>query len=140
LLDVVLPLLLKLVELLVVLQGGLLKILALHLQLPLQLLNPPAIKFLNAGKFVFEPIVFEGQILVLMQEIIDLEVTLGKQHLLATVIVLQLDQLVLEFDPLLPLTVQIHLKTVLRLPELLPLTLQHELHLTQTRPVLIRSV
>lgn len=132
LLDVVLALLLELLELLVVLQRGLLEALRLQLQLRLQLVDLAAVELLQAGQLVPELVASDGQVLVLVQQVVDPELCLRERDLLPAELVLQLDQLVLELDPALALVVQIRLEAVLGLPELLALALQHELHLAHS--------
>ena len=51
--DVILSLLLELVELLVVLQRGLLEILSFHMQLGFQLVDPGAIQLFQAAELMF---------------------------------------------------------------------------------------
>lgn len=90
-----------------------------------------AVDLLEAGEFVLEAVVLDGDVLVLVEQVVDLELEFGGGHVLAAELVLQLDQLVLELDPHLPLVVQVVLQLLLRLLELLPLVLQHELQLAQ---------
>jgi hypothetical protein len=73
LLDVVLPLLFELFELCIVVQRGIFKVLGLHGQLRLQLMDPPAVNFLETVELMLKALVLNGDILILVEEVVDLE-------------------------------------------------------------------
>lgn len=76
-------------------------------------------------------IVLAGQVLVLVEEVVDLELGLGQRHLSSTELILELDQFVLKLDPAFALVIKVGLEAVLGLPELLALVFEHELELVQ---------
>jgi hypothetical protein len=86
---------------------------------------------------VLQLVVLHGQVLVLVQEIVDLELCLRKGHLLATELVLQFDQLVLKLDASLAFIVEVSFKAILRLPKLLPLILEHELDFAEAAVIVV---
>jgi hypothetical protein len=73
LLDILLPFLLKLFKLSVILKGRLFEVATFHAEGGLQLVDFASVEFLEAGNFVLEPLVFDDDVLVLVQEVVDFE-------------------------------------------------------------------
>lgn len=84
LLHILLPLFLEFIKLIVVLKCHLLKVLSLHIQLCLQLIDPASIKFLQSCQLVLQAVIIHGQILILMKQVIDFELSLRKRNLFPT--------------------------------------------------------
>ena len=121
-------LLLELFELAVVLQGGFLEILSLHGKLGFQLVDLSAVKFLEAGQFVLESVVLDGDVLILMEQVVNFELVLRKGDIFPAELILKFDQFVLELYPKFAFVVKIVFQFVLGVLELLPLVLEHKLH------------
>lgn len=120
-------------------EGGVFEVFGLHGQLGLQLVYLCAVDLLQAGELVLEAVVVYGQVLVLVEEVVDLELQFRGGDILATELVLQLYQLVLELNAHFALVVQLMLVLLLGLPELLALVLEHELDLTEVVIVVLRD-
>lgn len=132
LLDVFLPFFFELVKLFVVLKGCFLKVFGLHVQLGLQLMNATTVQFFQSGQLVLESIVSDGQVLILMEQVVDLEFSFGEGDFLSTEFVLEFDQLVFELYPSFSLVVEVCLQLVFGLSELMPLVFEHELDLSES--------
>jgi hypothetical protein len=96
---------------------------ALHVELRFQFVDLSTVKFFEAGQLVLETIVFDGNVLILMEEVVDFELEFGKGDIFAAELVLDLDQFVFELDAQLALIIQIVLQLVLSLLELFPFIL-----------------
>jgi hypothetical protein len=127
--DILLPFFLELLKLHVILHGSFLKIFILHRQLCFQFIDFRTIQLLYSSQFVLQLIVFRADVLVLMEEVVYLKLELGSVDVLATELVLQFNQLILELYSEFALIVEVVLVFVLCLFELFPLVLQHQLDL-----------
>jgi hypothetical protein len=111
-------------------ESSVVEILRLNAELGLKLIDLASIYLLQTGKLVLKTVIFNGIVLILMQQIVDFELQFRGGDVLATKLVLQLYQFVLKLNPHLPLVVQLMLILLLCLSELLTLVFQHELDLS----------
>ena len=56
---------------------------------------------------MLQSLIFNGDILILMQQIINLEFQLRKPNIFATKLIFQFDQFILKFNPKFPLIIKI---------------------------------
>ena len=76
---------------------------------------------------MFQSIVLDGDILILMEEVVDLELKFRGRDIPSAEFILQFYQFVLKFDSQLPFIIEIVFELVLGFFELLPFVLEHEL-------------
>lgn len=130
-LDVLLALFLELFELVVVLESGFFEVPGFHGEGGLEFLYFSAVEFFHPGKFSLESLIFDDEILVLVEKVVDFELEFGNDYFLATELVLQFDKFIFELDSNFPFVIEIVLILFPGLPELLALVFQHELDLTE---------
>lgn len=85
----------------------------------------PSIEILQATKLIPEPLIFDNDILVLVEEVIDFKFEFRNSHILLAELFLQFNKLVLKLNPEFTFVVQVILELFLRLFEFLPLVFKH---------------
>lgn len=106
--------------------------LAFCCKLTLQLVYPSTIHVLEPCKFSAQLLVFECNVLVLVQDVVLTELQLRYNELLLRELVLQLNQLVFKVYSRLPLDVQFVFQTLAHLLKLLTLSFDNSLHLAES--------
>jgi hypothetical protein len=75
--------------------------------------------------------------LVLVEEVVDLELSLRQGNLLATELILELDQFVFELYPALAFVVEVKLQFFFGFSKLVPFVFEHELHLAEAAVLVV---
>jgi hypothetical protein len=86
-------------------ESSVIEILCLNAELGLKLMDLASVYLLQTGKLVLKTVIFNGIVLILMQQIVDFKLQFRGGDVLATKLVLQLYQFVLKLNPHLPLVV-----------------------------------
>ena len=86
-----------------------------------------SIKFFETSQLVLETVIFNGNVLILVEKVVDFEFQLRKRDIFSTELVLKFDQFILKFDSQFAFVVKIMFQLVFILFELFPFILEHEL-------------
>ena len=81
------------------------------------------IKLFEPGQLTLESVILDDDILVLVDQIVELELKLGKLDFLSTELVLEFDEFILEFDAGLSLVIKIVFELLFCFLKLLPFVL-----------------
>ena len=125
-LNVLLSFLFELFELSIVLKSSLLKISGFDVESGFKFVDFATVNFFHSDKFAFESFVFDNDVLVLVEEIVNFEFELTDGNVFSTELIFEFDEFVFEFDSHFSLIVEIILILFLGLLELFSLVFEHE--------------
>ncbi len=119
----------ELFELGVVLESGFFKVSGFNVEIGFELMYFSTVDFFHAHELIFESLIFDDDILILVKKIVDLELKLTDGNIFTTELILEFDEFIFEFDSHLTLIIKIIFILFFGLLELFSLILKHELNL-----------
>jgi hypothetical protein len=127
--NVLLSFFFELLEFGVVLECGFFKVSGFNVEIGFELVYFSTVDFFHAHELIFESLIFDDDILILVKKIVDLELKLTDGDIFPTELILEFDEFIFEFDSHLTLIIKIIFILFFGLLELFSLILKHELNL-----------
>ena len=127
--NVLLSFFLELFELGVVLECGFFKVSGFDVEIGFELMYFSTVDFFHAHELIFESLILDDDILILVKKIVDFEFELTDGNIFTTELILEFDEFIFEFDSHLTLIIQIVFIFFFGLLELFSFILKHELNL-----------
>lgn len=127
--NVLLSFFLELFELGVVLECGFFEVSGFDVEIGFELMYFSTVDFFHAHELIFESLILDDDILILVKKIVDFEFELTDGNIFTTELILEFDEFIFEFDSHLTLIIQIVFIFFFGLLELFSFILKHELNL-----------
>ncbi len=127
--NILLSFFLELFEFGVVLECGFFEVSGFDVEIGFELMYFSTVDFFHAHELIFESLIFDDDILILVKKIVDFEFELTDGNIFTTEFILEFDEFIFEFDSHLTLIIQIVFILFLGLLELFSFILKHELNL-----------
>ena len=118
----------ELFELGVVLESGFFEVSGFNVEIGFELVYFSTVDFFHAHELIFESLIFDDDILILVKKIVDLKLKLTDGNIFTTELILEFDEFIFEFDSHFTLIVKIILILFLGLFEFFSFVFKHKLN------------